>query len=225
MGLQDPIGKTVTIWGEQREIIGVTKNFHFESLYEEIRPCFLDFNFTARASKIMVRIRPGTEAATLAALQKIHRQHTGEPMTFKFLDEDYQALYASEQRVADLSKYFAGLAILISCLGLFGLAAFNARRRQKEIGIRKVAGASVKHVVILLTSEFLKLAIIALIIALPFAWWVSHEWLDRFAYRVPLGADVFTWAAASIIIITLLTVGVHAIKAATTNPAKSLKTE
>jgi putative ABC transport system permease protein len=225
MGLTDPIGKIVKIWGEEKEIIGVMRNFHFESLYEEIRPCFIDFNFTVRASRIIVKISPGAEPATLAALQKIYREHTGEPLTFRFLDEDYQALYASEQRVADLSKYFASLAILISCLGLFGLAAFNARRRQKEIGIRKVAGASISQLVMLLTSDFLKLVLLALIIALPFAWWLSYQWLERFAYRVPLNVEVFTWAAVLIITITFLTVGVHAVKAARANPAKTLKAE
>ncbi|HXB44653.1 MAG TPA: ABC transporter permease [Puia sp.] len=225
MGLKNPIGKTVNIWGEDKEIIGVTKNFHFESLYENIRPCFFDLSLNQRVSKIMVKIKAGSERTTIANLSKFYKNYTGEPLEYKFLDEDYQALYLAEQRVAMLSRYFAGLAIIISCLGLFGLAAFTAQRRQKEIGIRKIVGATVGNVAFLLSKDFLKLVGIAILIAFPLSWWAMNAWLHAFAYRINIGMAVFLVAGASIILITLLTTSVQAINAAVANPVKSLRTE
>jgi len=136
-----------------------------------------------------------------------------------------KALYASEQRVAVLSTYFAGIAIIISCLGLFGLAAFTAQRKEKEIGIRKVVGATVTNVVVMLSKDFLKLVLIAVLIAFPLAWWAMNQWLQSFAYRINIGVEVFMIAGASIIVITLFTISFQAIKAAIANPVKSLRTE
>src|SRR6185312_10444197 len=134
MGLTNPIGKTITIWGNKKQIIGVVKDFHFQSLYENIKPCFFDFTFNQRAAKIMVRLKAGQEKLALDGLERLYREENpGIPFEYKFLDDDYQALYASEKRVAALSRYFAGLAVIISCLGLFGLSAFMAQKRQKEI--------------------------------------------------------------------------------------------
>lgn len=225
MGLKNPVGKIVNIWGEDKEIIGVTKNFHFESLYENIKPCFFDLSLNQRVSKIIVKIKAGTDKSTIDKLAKFYTAYTGEPFNYKFLDEDYQQLYASENRVAVLSRYFAGLAVLISCLGLFGLAAFTAQRRQKEIGIRKVLGATFSNIGIMLFKDFLKLVIIAILIAFPFSWWAMREWLQSFAYRININIAVFLIAGASIILITLLTVSFQAIKAAVANPVKSLRTE
>jgi len=144
---------------------------------------------------------------------------------YKFLDEDYRALYESENRVAQLSKYFAGLAILISCLGLFGLAAFTAQRRQKEIGIRKVIGASVGSILALLSTGFLKLVLLAVLIAFPLAGWVMNEWLNNFAYHTQVNSIIFIIAGGSILLITLLTISLQSIKAALINPVKSLRSE
>ena len=142
MGMKDPVGKTVKRRGNDHRIIGVVKNFHFESLYEEVKPCYLRLG--TYGNNILVKIKAGQEQATLATLKKYYRGFNPDlPFEYQFLDENYQRLYAAEQRVAILSKFFAGIAILISCLGLFGLAAFTAQRRKKEIGIRKVLGASV----------------------------------------------------------------------------------
>jgi ABC-type antimicrobial peptide transport system permease subunit len=141
------------------------------------------------------------------------------------MDEEYEALYNAENRVSVLSRYFAGLAILISCLGLFGLAAFTAQRRQKEIGIRKVIGASVSTIVIMLSKDFLKMVLIAILIGFPAVWWIMHSWLDGFAYRISIGAGVFLAAAACIILITILTISFQSIKAAIANPVKSLRSE
>jgi ABC-type antimicrobial peptide transport system permease subunit len=141
------------------------------------------------------------------------------------LDEDYQRLYAAEQRVFVLSKYFAGLAIIISCLGLFGLAAFTAQKRQKEMGIRKVVGASESAIVVLLSKDFLKLVVMAMVIAFPLSWWLMNEWLKNFAYKTNIGAGVFAIAGLSILLITIITISFQAIKAAIVNPVKSLRTE
>jgi ABC-type antimicrobial peptide transport system permease subunit len=175
---------------------------------------------------IAVRIKAGTEKQTIKRIGQLYNQFTkGLVFDYRFMDEDVQALYVSENRVAVLSKYFAGLAILISCLGLFGLAAFTAQRRQKEIGIRKVVGASVSDVTILLSKDFLKLVLLAVLIAFPIVWWAMNEWLQAFAYRIHINITVFGIAGASIMLITILTISSQAIKAALANPVKSLKTE
>ena len=133
MGLTNPVGKTVTIWGNKKQIIGVTKDFHFQSLYENIKPCFFDLSMNARVSKIIVRIKAGNEKATIDRLSKFYKTYTGEALDYKFLDDDYQTLYASEERVAALSKYFAGIAIIISCLGLFGLLHSLHKKDKKKL--------------------------------------------------------------------------------------------
>jgi ABC-type antimicrobial peptide transport system permease subunit len=134
-------------------------------------------------------------------------------------------LYTSENRLAILSRYFAGLAIIISCLGLFGLATFTAQRRQKEIGIRKVLGATLSNVGLILSKDFLKLVMIAVLIAFPFSWWAMHKWLQDFAYRINISWWMFVLAGLAAIVIALITVSFQAIKAAIANPVKSLRTE
>jgi putative ABC transport system permease protein len=224
MGLKDPIGKTIRMWGQEKQIIGVVKNFHFESLYKKVGPFF--FNCSQNNSNILVKIKAGKERETIAQVEKFYKQFSqGLPFEYKFLDDDYQALYASEQRVSVLSEYFAGIAIIVSCLGLFGLAAFTAQKRQKEIGIRKVIGASVSNVVMMLSKDFLKLVLIAVLIAFPLSWWMMHRWLESFAYRVRIDAIIFLASGGSIILITLLTISFQSIKAALANPVKSLRTE
>ena len=141
------------------------------------------------------------------------------------MDETYQAMYQSEQRVAVLFRYFAGVAIIISCLGLFGLAAFTAHRREKEIGIRKVVGANLYNILSMLTKDFLKPVFIALLVALPISWWAMNSWLNGFAYHIPLQILEFVAADILIIVITIVTISFQAIKAAVTNPVKSLRTE
>jgi putative ABC transport system permease protein len=153
------------------------------------------------------------------------KYNAGLDFSYAFLDDDYNALYASEQRVSALSKYFAGIAILISCLGLFGLAAFTAQKRQKEIGIRKVVGASISNIAAMLSTDFLKLILVSLLIAIPFSWWAANQWLQSFAYRVRLNAEVFIITAIVIVTITLITISFQTIKAALANPVKSLRTE
>jgi ABC-type antimicrobial peptide transport system permease subunit len=174
----------------------------------------------------VARIKAGTEKQTIAAIKALYnRYNTGLDFNYTFLDDDYNKLYTSEQRVAVLSRYFAGIAILISCLGLFGLAAFTAQKRQKEIGIRKVIGASVINVVTMLSKDYLVLICIALLIAIPISWWGANEWLQSFAYRIHLNPSIFVITAASVVIITVATISFQSIKAATENPVKSLRSE
>ena len=224
MGIKDPVGKTVKFWGQERQIVGVVKNFNFESLYETVKPCF--FQAYPVMPNIMVKISGGSEKQTIASIQKVFQAYNhGLVFDYQFLDENYKALYVSEQRVSLLSQYFAGLAILISCLGLFGLAAFTAQRRQKEIGIRKVVGATVGNVAVMLSMDFLKLVFIAMVIAFPLIGWAMNQWLHEFAYSVDLSISVFLIAGFSVTFLTMFTVGYQAIKAALTDPIKSLKAE
>jgi hypothetical protein len=226
MRLKDPIGKSVRIRGEERRIVGVVKDFHFESLYEKVKPLALLLAPVEVAPRVSVKIQAGTEKATLDHLQRVFQKHNyGLPFSFTFMDEDYQRLYASEQRVAALSKYFAVLAIFISCLGLYGLAAFTAEQRTKEIGIRKVLGASVASIMGLLSKDFVKLVLVAIVIATPLSWYGMSKWLQDFSYRIDLEWWVFLITGGLALLIALLTVSFQAVKAALTNPVKSLRSE
>lgn len=225
MGLPDPIGKTIKLWGEEKQIIGIVKDFHFESLYEKVKPvCFI---YKPKwADQIMVKIAVGTERATLERIGLFYKEfNQGLPLDYKFLDEDYQAQYAAEQRVAILSRYFAGVAVLISCLGLFGLAAFTAERRRKEIGVRKVLGASRFNIVYLLSSDFTKLVVVSISIALPLSYLIVKHWLQNFEYRIDLQWWYFVGAGLAALLVAWLTVSTQAVKAASVNPAQSLKEE
>ncbi len=222
MGLEDPVGKTIKLWGEEKQIIGVVKNFHFESLYEAIKPCFLQLYPVS--NKTMVRIQEGTEAETIARLEQFYQEYNqGLPFDYKFLDEDYQVLYASEKRVNILSRYFAGLAIVISCLGLFGLATFTAERRLKEIGIRKILGSSNLGIVYLLSLDFTRMVGIAILIALPVSFILSKQWLQGFAYRIDLAWWYFVGAGLTALLIAWFTVGLQTVKAARVNPSQCIR--
>lgn len=225
MGIKDPVGKRVKLWDKEMEIVGIAKDFHFASLHEKVKPLFF-LLAPGETWRFMAKIEAGKDKAVIDKLNQLYRQfNPGFSFEYSYLDADYEKLYVAEQRVSMLSRYFAGLAILISCLGLFGLAAFTAERRKKEIGIRKVLGASMRSVVFLLSKDFLKLALIAILIAFPFSWWMASQWLDSFAYRIYLGSGIFVITGFSIIVITLLTVSFQAVNAALSNPVKSLKAE
>lgn len=224
MGLKDPIGKTVKLWGKDKQIVGVVKNFHFESLYEKVKPCFMQCSPNRR--NVLVKLRGGSAEETIPLIRaSYHEYNPGLPFEYTFLDEDYKLLYASEQRVAKLSRYFALVAILISCLGLFGLAAFTAERRIKEIGIRKVLGSSVLNIVILLSSDFTKIILLSIAIALPLSYLIAKDWLDNFAYHIKLELWYFASTAMVALLISWLTVGAQTIKSAMTNPVNNLRTE
>ena len=226
MGLENPIGQVITLWGEYKlEIIGVAKDFNFQSLHDQVAPAF--FRVTPNnVWNMMVKIDANQQQETIKRLQAFHGEfNPGFTMDFKFMDEQYARQYAAEQRVATLSKYFAGFAILISCLGLFGLATFTAQRRLKEIGVRKALGSSARSIVYLLTSEFTKLVGISILIALPLSYLIGHQWLTRFAYRIDLDIWFFMGAGLTALIIAWLTVSTQAIRAANSNPAECLKDE
>lgn len=225
-GIKDPIGKRLTFWGKKGTIIGIVKDFHFASLHEEIKPLVLRFGENDSWGNALVRTEAGKTKQAIAGLEKLCKQLNSKfPFTYYFSDEEYQKLYKSEQVVSKLSSWFAFLAILISCLGLLGLAMFTAEQRTKEIGIRKVLGASMGSLFGLLSKDFLKLVIIALLVASPLAWWAMNTWLKDFAYRIDVGWSVFLVAGLVIILVALITVSTQAIKAAIANPVKSLRTE
>jgi hypothetical protein len=224
MGMKDPIGKTFRVWGGEYRIIGVVKDFHYQSLYEKIKPCFMQLRPMGRT--VFVRLAAGQEAATIGAIGKLVRNYKPDlPFEYNFIDEAYQALYVSEQRVAVLSRYFAGFAILISCLGLFGLAAFTTQKRQKEISIRKIIGATAGGIAVMLSRDFLKLVALAILIAFPLSWWLMNRWLENFAYHISVSPVLFLLAGLSVLLITLVTIGYQAVRAAIANPVKSLRAE
>ena len=224
MGLTHPVGQTVSIFGEEKQIIGVVKNFHFESLYEKVHPFY--FVLSDRAENMMVKIKAGTAPETLTQLGSFYQEfNQGAPFDYRFLDEDYQKLYASENQVAILSRYFAGFAILISCLGLFGLVAFTVERRTKEIGIRKILGSSNIDIIRLLSDDFTKMVLIAITIALPISFLIARDWLADFAYKINLAWWYFAGAGLAALLIALLTVSYQTIKAALANPVDSLRSE
>lgn len=224
MGLKNPIGKTVSLWGKKKQIVGVVKDYHFKSLYDKISPAFLEYN--PNADNSLIKIKGGAEREALADIKRLFTTfNNGLSFSYTFLDDDYNKLYASELRVSTLSRYFAFIAIIISCLGLFGLAAFTAQKRQKEIGIRKIIGASVSDVVAMLSKDFLVLVCIALAIAIPVSWWALSKWLQGFAYRIDLSPLAFFITAIVVVMITLLTISFQSIKAALANPVNSLRSE
>lgn len=225
MGIADPIGKQIMIDGWKRNIVGVAQDFHFNSLHETIKPFI--FRLSPKETMLaVVKIEAGQVSAVISRMQAFYAHfNPGYAFDYQFLDHDYQVQYASERLVAQLARYFAVLAILISCLGLFGLAAFTAERRRKEIGVRKVLGATTGSVVAMLSREFLVLVMTAIAIACPVAWWLTQRWLDHFAYHVAIGAGIFAGAGLATIVITLATISFQSVRAALTNPTESLKSE
>jgi putative ABC transport system permease protein len=225
MGLEDPIGKVVTIRDNNFEIIGVTKNFHLQSLHKEVNPLYFVIG-PQRTDNTLAKIEAGRERETIEQLQQFYQEYNpGFPFAYQFLDEAYQAQYVAEQRVSILSRYFAGFAILISCLGLFGLVAFTAERRLKEIGIRKILGSSEFAIVRLLSADFTKMVSVAILIALPIGYYIAKNWLDNFAYRIDLKWWFFVGAGLLALLITWFTVALQTVKAARINPTECLKDE
>jgi len=227
MGFENPVGGFVKGMAKL-EIVGVVKDFHLESLHEAVKPQLFVLhrrNF-APATLIMVRIEAGKEKETLARLDQFYKTYNpGFPLDYTFLDDDYQALYTAEQRVSTLSKYFASLAILISSLGLFGLAAFTAQRRIKEIGIRKILGSSELGIVRLLSGDFTKTVSLAIMIALPVSYFLVTKWLDGFAYRIELEWWFFVGSGCLALMVAWVTVALQTVKASRINPTDCLKDE
>jgi putative ABC transport system permease protein len=221
---EEAIGKAVAK-GREGTVKAVVKDFHFRSFHEPINPLviFLD----KRMVQVMfVKITGNDVKATLEQLQNTWKQRVPHrPFEYHFLDEDFDALYKTEERTANVFSTFSSLAILLACLGLFALSAFELVKRTKEIGIRKVLGATVSSIVGLLAKDFLKLIAIAMFIAFPIVWFVTNKWLDGFSYRISIGWWMFAVAGVLVLFIALFTISVQAVKAALANPIKSLRTE
>jgi ABC-type antimicrobial peptide transport system permease subunit len=224
MGLKDPVGKIIQYNDKEQQIIGVVKDFQYGSLYQRIEP--LIFRFRPEGSTMLVKIKAGTERATLEGVERLYKEfHPNYPFEFTFMDDEYQALYESENRVAVLFNCFTVMAVLISCLGLLGLAMFTAQRRRKEISIRRVLGASQAGIAFLLSGEFTRLVLLAVVIGLPLSYLAARKWLDGFAYRIDLAWWHFAAAGLLALLIAWLTTSVQAVNAARTNPVQALNKE
>lgn len=221
---ESAIGVKVNIWGRDRTIIGVVKDFNFRPVQEAIGPMFL--NRDTWGGNAMVRTLPGETESTIKALEDICKEmNPNYPFEYHFLDDDIDNLYKAEQRLGSLFNIFAVLAIVISCLGLYGLSAYLAERRTRELGIRKVLGATGFQLVYLLSATFTRPILIATIIAVPLAWYGMSQWLNGFAYHVTINWMIFVVAFVTALLIAWLTVSFESIKAATTNPVNSLRSE
>ncbi|MBA4058195.1 MAG: hypothetical protein C0490_25995, partial [Marivirga sp.] len=225
MNLKDPIGAKVSFWNGDGHVIGVVKDFHLHSLHEPITPLILNLQ-PGNSNLILIRTEAGKTQEALSSLKNIYeRYHSAFPLEYAFLDETYNQRYRSEMIIGQLVNVFAFIAIFISCLGLFGLATFTAEQRTREIGIRKVLGASVAGIIKLLSKDYLKLVIIAFLIICPIAYFITDKWLQQFAYRISVSWIVFFTTGILAIIIALLTISVQTIRAATVSPTRSLKSE
>jgi len=227
IGYANPIGRKLNMWNNKKgKIVGVLKDFHFNSLHDPIQPLIINLRDSAQYGNILVRTQPGQTKQALATIEKLCKElNPNFTFTYYFTDEEYQKLYNNEQVVGNLSKAFAFLAIFISCLGLLGLAMFTAEQRIKEIGIRKVLGASAGALFTLLSKEFLILVLIALLIASPASWIFMNMWLKGYTYHTSIDWWVFALSAVLSVMIALVTVSFQSVKAALMNPVKSLRSE
>ena len=225
IGLENPVGTRLTHEGYTYTIIGVIRDFKTEPLYRVLEPLVL-FYRPQRFRYGFIRFNPESIRDVLKHIEMVHKKYNPEfPFSYFFLDEDYKRLYRSERQLGVLINTFAGLGILISCLGLFGLAAFMTERRTKEVGIRKILGARMGNIFKLLSMEFMILVASANILAWPVAYWFMHNWLQDFAYRTTLGWELFFMAGVLSYGIALLTVGWQSFSASRKNPAEALRYE
>lgn len=225
IGIANPIGKIIDFGGRRLEVIGITENFHYRSLHEEITPLAFMLE-TEQLWNIFIKLDGNRQKEAIDNLKNLYKTfNPGYTFDYKFLDHTYQSQYAGEKRVANLSLWFSILTIIIACLGLFGLAAFTAEKRIKEIGIRKVLGATPANITYLLSFEFIKLVFTAIVIALPISFYLADEWLQRFAYAINLEIWFFVASGLIAVLIALATVGGQAIKASLVNPTDCLKDE
>ncbi len=232
---KDIIGQSVAIWQDKYEIGGVLKDFNFAGLKEKIGPLNISIYKEGSTAWIMpsgyptiyVRLDPKSEISEKVSTIKYlyEKYHSANPFAYYFLDESFNKTFSTEMRLSKMFSLFTGFAIFIACMGLFGLVAFAAETRTKEIGIRKVLGASVSNIVSLLSKDFVKLILVSFVIAFPVAWWAMNKWLEAFAYRIDIEWNIFAMAGVFTLLIALLTVSYQAIKAAVANPVKSLRTE
>ncbi|MGZ3778098.1 MAG: ABC transporter permease, partial [Mucilaginibacter sp.] len=224
LGLKDPVGKRITNGYGIYPVVGVVQDFNFESMRGNIDPLVLHFGLSP--SIVSIKVSGTDMKATVANVSALWRKYSpDQPIRFTFLDEQFANMYADVQRTGYIFTSFAVLAIIIACLGLFALSAFMAEQRSREIGIRKVLGASVQGITTLLSKDFIKLVLLAIVVASPIAWWGMTKWLQSFAYQIPLSWWMFALAGLGAIVIALATVSFQSIKAALMNPVKSLRSE
>ena len=225
MDLEDPIGKSLSFWGDDGgKIIGVAKDFHFASLYSTIDPMIIRCR-PSGTEFFYVKAEANKTKEAIAGLEQVHQQFSSLPFNYHFLNETLKKVYDAEQKVEKLGGIFAVLAIFISCLGLFGLAAFTVNQRTKEVAMRKVLGASVTGLFNMMSKDFIKLILIALLAALPISWYVMNNWIQGFAFHINMSWWVFALSGLIVLLIALFTISYHTLKAAKTNPVKSLRTE
>ncbi|MES1220349.1 MAG: FtsX-like permease family protein, partial [Bacteroidota bacterium] len=226
IGFKNAVGQTM-VWGNHPgKVIGVLKDFHFNSMHQNIDPLIVRLDENWPWGTILVRTKAGKTKEAIAGLDKLCKTLNPKfPFTYQFSDLEFSKLYRSEEIVSQLANYFAVIAVFISCLGLFGLATFTAAQRTKEIGVRKVLGASVPDIVTMLSNNFLRLVLLSILIAFPIAWFAMNKWLQNFAYKINIDWWVFAIAGAATILIALITVSYQSIKAAMANPVKSLRSE
>ncbi|RYU92435.1 FtsX-like permease family protein [Mucilaginibacter terrigena] len=219
------VGQRFTAGGDTGQVIGIVKDFHFRSMHDKISPVVIK-TADEYCSNFQLKVVAHKQAEAIKNVEKIWKANfPGEPFAYRFVDQDFDKLYRDDAKSSGLMSVFAVVAVIISCLGLFGLAAFTAEQRGKEIGIRKVLGASVSGIVSLLSVDFIVLVIVALLIASPLAWWLMNIWLRNFAYRIDMQWWVFILAGVISVLIAFVTVSFQAIKAAIANPVKSLRSE
>lgn len=228
MGLKQPVGETIQWHGKDWKVLGVVKDMVMNSPFEPVTPVVFLMDDRERSFNVIIfKLKAGMPVSrSLAGVETVFKKYAPEaPFNYKFADSEYAQKFLAEERTGKLASIFAGLAIFISCLGLFGVASFVAEQRIKEIGVRKVLGASVAGIWGLLSKEFVMLVSIALLIAVPVSWYFMHQWLQQYTYRTGLSWWVFALTGAGAVMITLLTVSYHSLKAALTNPVKSLRSE
>ena len=224
MNVEDPLNYPVTFWSRPGKIIGIVKDFHFSSLHQNIEPLVLTLR--PESAEFFVAKMSGDTQAGVAYLEELTKElNPNYPFTYNFLDESYENLYRGETTIGLLANYFSGIAIFISLLGLFGLASFAAEQRIKEIGIRKVLGAGIGNLMLIMSKGFLVLVGVGFLIASPLAYFFMDNWLGDFEYRIQISVVVFLIAGGASLLITILTVGYHSIRAASANPVKSLRYE
>jgi ABC-type antimicrobial peptide transport system permease subunit len=225
MGFENPVGETINYFKYKTEVIGVVKNFHFQPVHKKIEPMLMG-TWPIRGGYTIIKIHPDHMAETIGFVKKTWDMiYPTDPFDYHFLDEDYDRLYRAEERMGTLLNFFAALAIFVACLGLFGLASFTTEQRTKEIGIRKVLGASTAGIVLLLCTDFLKLVLIANIISWPIAYYFMNNWLQDFAYRININWLIFLVATILSLVIALITVSFKTTKASMANPVESLRYE
>ena len=226
IAFKEPIGQWMTWNGKPYHVIGVIRDMVVESPYETVRP-FL-FNLSGEAGNVVV-IKLNTARSlteSMALLESVFKKHNpAAPFEYKFVDQEYARKFSDEERIGTLASVFAGLAIFISCLGIFGLASFMAEQRTKEIGLRKVMGASIMNLWGMLSKDFVFLVIISILLATPFSYYWMNQWLQKYEYRTEIVWWVFVFSALGALVITLGTVSYQSVKAAMANPVNSLRSE